>query len=144
MALKYPPDDWSRTWAADMTTMLRRTSKRIKEEVDKMRLPAVVRLSMRFWAGDRNGTAAEKLQFIISQLLALTGWCLITSLELPSCQIKGFVDIFEDFLSIIRQCTGLAHSEMREQGAVPSAVFPRSQGQLLRDITTFCYRAWKS
>ena len=37
---------------------------------------------------------------------------LITSLELPSCQIKGFVDIFEDFLSIIRQCTGLAHLDL--------------------------------
>jgi hypothetical protein len=40
-----PPDDWSRTWAADRTIMLRRTSKRVKEIVDKMRLPAVVHLS---------------------------------------------------------------------------------------------------
>ena len=107
-----PPDDWSRTWAADRTIMLRSTSKRVKEVVDKMRLPAVVRLSMRFWADDRNGTTAEKLQFIISQLSALTAWCRITALELPRCQIKGFANIFEDFLSIIQQCTGLAHLDL--------------------------------
>jgi hypothetical protein len=38
-----PAEDWSRTWAAGRTIMLRRTSKRVKEVVDKMRLPAVVR-----------------------------------------------------------------------------------------------------
>ncbi len=42
--------------------MLRRTSKRVKEVVDKMRLPAVVRLSRSFWDDSRNGTDAEKLQ----------------------------------------------------------------------------------
>ena len=36
-----PPDDWSRNWAAGRTIMLRSTSKRVKEVVDKMRLPAV-------------------------------------------------------------------------------------------------------
>jgi hypothetical protein len=43
-----PPDDWSRTWTAGRTIMLRRTSKRVKVVVDKMRLPAVVRLSWSF------------------------------------------------------------------------------------------------
>jgi hypothetical protein len=46
--------------------MLRRTSKRVREVVDKMRLPAVVRLSRSFW-GDE-----EKLQFVLKQLTALT------------------------------------------------------------------------
>ena len=31
-----PPDDWCRTWAAGRTIMLRRTSKRVEEEVDKI------------------------------------------------------------------------------------------------------------
>jgi hypothetical protein len=31
-----PPDDWHRTWAACRTIMLRRTSKRVKEQVDKI------------------------------------------------------------------------------------------------------------
>ena len=39
-----PPDDWRRTWEACRTIMLRRTSKRVKEQVDKILLPAVVRL----------------------------------------------------------------------------------------------------
>jgi hypothetical protein len=51
----------------------------------------------------------EKLQFIISQLSAFTTWYRITALELSCCQIKGFVDMFEYFLTIIRQCTALAH-----------------------------------
>jgi hypothetical protein len=52
--------------------MLRSTSKRVKEQVDKMRLPAVVRLSTSFWGDARNGTAAEKLQLVMRQLTALT------------------------------------------------------------------------
>ena len=34
-----PADDWCRTWAAGKTIMLSRTSKRVKEVLDKMRLP---------------------------------------------------------------------------------------------------------
>jgi hypothetical protein len=45
-----------RTWAAGRTIMLRRTSKTVKEVVDKMRLPAGVRLSRSFWDDARNGT----------------------------------------------------------------------------------------
>jgi hypothetical protein len=36
--------------------MLRRTSKRLKEIVDKIRLPAVVRLRRTFWDDARDGT----------------------------------------------------------------------------------------
>ena len=39
-----PADDWRRTWSVGRTIILRRTSKRVKEEVDKMRLSVVVRL----------------------------------------------------------------------------------------------------
>jgi hypothetical protein len=54
--------------------MLRRTSKRVKEVVDKMRLPAVVRLSRSFWGDARNGTAAEKLESVMRQLPLMTAW----------------------------------------------------------------------
>ncbi len=81
-----PPDDWCRTWAAGRTIMLRRTSKKVKGVVDKMRLPAVVRLSRSFW-DDANRQFVfnfdnfsfsfspgekEKLQFVLRQLTALT------------------------------------------------------------------------
>ena len=40
-----PVEDWCRTWAAGRTIMLRWTSKKVKEVVDKVRLPTVVRWS---------------------------------------------------------------------------------------------------
>jgi len=47
--------------------MLRRTSKRVKEVVDKMRLSAVVRLSRSFWSfwsdARNGGAAANELNF---------------------------------------------------------------------------------
>jgi hypothetical protein len=67
-------EDWCRTWAAGRTFMLRRTSKRIKEIVDKMRLPAVVRLSRSFWDDARNGTAKAKRQVVMRQLPLMTAW----------------------------------------------------------------------
>jgi hypothetical protein len=63
-----PPEDWSRTWAAGRTIMLRRTSKRVKELVDKMRLPAVLHLSRNFWDDSRHVTEKEKRQFVLTQL----------------------------------------------------------------------------
>ena len=69
--------------------MLRRTSKRVKEVVDKMRLPAVVLLSRSFWDDARNGMAAKKRQFVWKQLAAMTSRWHITTLELPECDMKG-------------------------------------------------------
>jgi hypothetical protein len=66
-----PAEDWCRTWAAGRTIMLRMTSKRVKEVVDKIRLPAVVRLSRSFWDDARNGTAAEKLHMVMRQLVVV-------------------------------------------------------------------------
>jgi hypothetical protein len=66
-----PAEDWCRTWAAGRTIMLRRTSKRVEEVVDKMRLPAVVRLSRSFWDDTRNGWKGPKLHFVLRQLAAM-------------------------------------------------------------------------
>ncbi len=205
-----PADDWCRTWAAGRTFMVRRTSKVVKEVVDKMRLPAVVRLSRSFWgeakvvqesfvsqtlmvsqalmvwqtlfnkyqgaggevdeagvlqlvvdvsvslglsvnrriaeqraaellqAADTNGTGtvgfvefvvfakkrldlfrllefhndtAEKLQFVLRQLSALTAQCRISTLELPRCEMKG--QDAERFAGVLAQCPALAHLDLR-------------------------------
>ena len=37
--LGFPSEDWNRTWAADRTMMLRMTSKKVREAVDKLCLP---------------------------------------------------------------------------------------------------------
>jgi hypothetical protein len=84
-----PADDWCRTWAAGRTITLRRTSKRVKEVVDKMHLPAVVRLSRSFWDDTRNGTTVQKQQFVLRQLTALTTQCRISTLVLPNFEMKG-------------------------------------------------------
>ena len=69
-----PAEDWCRTWAAGRTIMLRRTSKQVKDAVDKMRLRAVVRLSRSFWDDGRNGTGEAKLEFVLMKLAAMTAW----------------------------------------------------------------------
>jgi hypothetical protein len=57
-----------------------------------MRLAVVVRLSYwqgSLWADTRNGTSAEKLQFVLRRLTFMTAWCRISTLELPSCDMLG-------------------------------------------------------
>ncbi len=48
-----PADDWGRTWAAGRTIILRRISKRVKQQVDEMRLSVVVRLNRSFVGNTR-------------------------------------------------------------------------------------------
>ncbi len=90
--------------------MLRRTSKRVKEVVDKMRLPAVVRLSRSFWNDARNSTTAEKLQFVMRQLTLMTASCRISTLELPRCGMKG--QDAEGLAGVLAQCPALAHLDL--------------------------------
>ncbi len=52
--------------------MLRRTSKRVKEVVDKMRLPAVARFRRSFWDDTHNDTKRVKMQFVLRELAAMT------------------------------------------------------------------------
>jgi hypothetical protein len=55
-----PADDCVRTWAGDRTIMFTRTSKTVKEVVDKMNLSVFVRLNRSFWDDTSNGTTTEK------------------------------------------------------------------------------------
>ena len=90
--------------------MLRRTSKKVKEVVDKMRLPAVVRLSRSFWGDACNGTAAEKLQFVMRQMMVATARFRISTLELPLCGMKG--QDAESLAGVLAQCPALAHLDL--------------------------------
>ena len=77
-----PAEDWCRTWPADTTIMLRRTSKTVKQTVEKMRLPADVRLSRSFWREHKNLTDADKRNLVMKQLSLMTAWCIISTLDL--------------------------------------------------------------
>jgi hypothetical protein len=83
-----PDEDWSRNWPADRTIMLRKTSKRIKNIIDKMRLPTDVHWSWKFWNDSQNGTTEEKLDFIMRQLKYMTSFYKITTLVLKCCNIQ--------------------------------------------------------
>ncbi len=78
-----PHEDCCRTWTTCRTIMLKRTSKRVKEQVDKMLLSVVVRMC-EFWR-DRwrdRPTVTEILQIVMNQLPSMTTWCHLTTLEL--------------------------------------------------------------
>jgi Ran GTPase-activating protein (RanGAP) involved in mRNA processing and transport len=81
-----------------------------QEVVDKVRLPAAVRLSRSFWDDARNGTAAEKLHFVFRQLTALTAESRITTFELPSCAMEE--QVAERLAGVLVQCPALAHLDL--------------------------------
>ena len=68
-----PADDCRRTWPSASGRTPRREGPQTEQEVvtvDKMRLPAVVRLSRIFWNDDHNGAAAVKHPFVTKKLTA--------------------------------------------------------------------------
>jgi hypothetical protein len=108
--------------------MLRRTSKRVKEVVDKIRLPAVVRLSRSFWDDARNGMQKAKLEFVLRQLAAMTARCRISTLELPRCDMKG--RDAEMLAGVLAQCPALAHLDLSGNSDFRAAGAERLAGVL--------------
>ncbi len=123
-----PAEDWCRTWAAGWTIMLRRTSKRVKEVVDNMRLPAVVRLSWSFWDDARSGTHKAKRQLVMRQLTLMAAWCRISTLELPECDMKG--QDAERLAAVLAQCPALAHLDLSDNYNFGSAGAEKLAGVL--------------
>ena len=102
-----PSEDWCRTWSADRTIMLRMTSKRVKELVDRIHPPADVRLRRSFVDDKLNGTASEKQWRILAQLATMPKNCRIIRLDLPNCQMRG--QNAERLVGVLAQCPSLAH-----------------------------------
>jgi len=86
-----PADDWGRTWAADRTMMLRMTSKRVKNAVDKLCPPAIVVLLSQQELLDKyqiyNARPAFAARHILKQLEKMTSRCRITILDVDVAQI---------------------------------------------------------
>ncbi len=72
----------------DRTIMFRRTSKRVKEVVDKMCLSVVVCLNRTFWGDGHNDTVTEKMYFVRRQLTLMTGVTRVRS----SCRTVTWKD----------------------------------------------------
>ena len=100
---KVPADDWYRNWPADRTIMLSKTSKKIKNIINKMRIPVHVQWDWKFFNDSQNGTAEVKLNFIMMQLNKITSLYLykITSLVLSRCNIQ--INI-EQLVKVLEQC----------------------------------------
>jgi Ran GTPase-activating protein (RanGAP) involved in mRNA processing and transport len=99
-----PAEDWCRTWPAERTIMLRRTSKRVKEAVDKMRLPVVVRLNRSFLDKDKDNISNDTVdihQFVISQLNRMSIQFRITTLDLSVCYRGQKAD---NLTGVLTQC----------------------------------------
>ena len=94
--------------------LLRMTSKNVKEVVEKLRPPAVVKASKAFRADARHGTAAEQLQHILRQLEKMTCQCHITRLDLSSCSISG--QDAERLAGLLAQCPGLFELDLTGSG----------------------------
>jgi Ran GTPase-activating protein (RanGAP) involved in mRNA processing and transport len=90
------------------------TSKRVKELVDKVRPPTVVRWRMSFFDDRLNGTATKKQQLVFRQLTALTAGSRITTLELCFPQNDKWCDAAYRMIHINHSCM----SKMTEQGSL--------------------------
>jgi hypothetical protein len=82
-------DEWYRAWPVERTIMLRISSKRVKEVVDRVRPPAAMRLRRNFWADSSNEAVAQRLKHILLQLAARAAGCRITTLELCGVSYGG-------------------------------------------------------
>jgi hypothetical protein len=86
-----PADDWNRTWAADRTIMLRMTSKRVKNAVDKLCPPTIVVMLTQEELLDRyqiyNARPAFAVRHILKQLEKMTARFRITNLDIEVAQI---------------------------------------------------------
>lgn len=104
-----PGVDLCNTWAADRTIMLRMTSKRVKEAIDKIRPPTEIILNKSFWTDSfhYNSTTNEKLEFIMRQLISLVNTCQITRLELPCCNMSIQLERLEKTLTQCKSLTNL-------------------------------------
>ncbi len=104
--VRVPAEDWCRTWAADRTFMLRITSKTVKEAVDKLRPPAVVRLNRTFYNDASHGTATQRLHHVLVRLSRLPARCRIASLDMNGCVIRG--KDADRLTSVLEQCPALS------------------------------------
>ena len=104
-----PANDWWRTWAADRTIVLRMTSKSVKNAVDKLRPPAIVRLSRTF-LDTVVCCKRGRLLHILTELEKMTSRCRITILDLENCGMSD--QDAERLAGVLAQCPALAFLDL--------------------------------
>jgi len=136
--LTVPAEDWYRNWPADRTIMLSMTSKKIRNIINKMCIPAIVHWKWKFWSDPNNGSGSKgdsgaslnktgsttevKLNFIMTSLQLQCNLYLykITTLVLRRCDIQIIV---KKLAKVLRKCPmleklDLQRNKINTEGAV--------------------------
>jgi len=111
-----PVEDWYRNWPADRTIMLSKTSKKIKNIINKMRIPAHIQLNLKFF-----NVSEVKVDFIMTQLKKMTSLYLykITTLILSRCDIQ--INI-EQLVKVLEQCPMLQKLNLKDNNITGEGV----------------------
>jgi Ran GTPase-activating protein (RanGAP) involved in mRNA processing and transport len=120
---KIPAQDWYRNWPADRTIMLSMTSKKIRDIINNMNIPAIVQLNWKFFNDSNNGIDSKevKLDFIMIQLQRNLYLYLykITTLVLKRCDIQ--INI-EELVKVLEQCPMLQKLNLKGNNITPEGV----------------------
>jgi Ran GTPase-activating protein (RanGAP) involved in mRNA processing and transport len=84
-----PREDLCRTWPADRTIMLRLTSKKVNDAIDKIKPPTIISFNNSFW-NNSNNDIAKKQELMIIYLNGISTKNIIISLKI--CNIELFND----------------------------------------------------
>lgn len=117
-----PTEDWYRNWPADRTIMLSMTSKKIRNIINNMCIPAIVHWKWKFWSDPNNGSTEVKLNLIMISLQLQCNLYLykITTLVLRCCDIQIIV---KKLAKVITKCPmleklDLQRNKINTKGAV--------------------------
>jgi len=84
-----PREDWHRTWPADITIMLRLTSKRVNDAIDKIKPPTIISFNHSWW-NNYKFKIAKKQELMIIYLSEISTKNIIVSLKI--CNIELFYE----------------------------------------------------
>jgi len=133
-----PAEDWYRNWPANRTIMLSMTSKKIRNIINNMNIPAIVHWKWKFWSDPNNGSGSKgdsgaslnktgsttevKLNLIITSLQLQCNLYLykITTLVLRRCDIQIIV---KKLAKVLKKCPmleklDLQRNKINTEGAV--------------------------
>ena len=84
-----PSYDLCRSWSADRTIMLRLTSKKVNDAIDKIKPPTIISFNNSFW-NNSNNDIAKKYELMIKYLSEISTKNIIISLKI--CNIELFYE----------------------------------------------------
>lgn len=110
-----PVQDWVATWPADSTVVVRMTSKAMREQIDKMRLPIALRSNWHNLFDHRNGLSLQDHRSLtLRQTLLLSRLFLVTTIELIDCDVFGRA--MQPLSEVLLQCRSLEHLDVSFNG----------------------------